>query len=83
MNLGDRVRIKSVPPHLKDDEHLQTRSLFQKCVGNTFIVAGIEQPEGMSQKLVRLDVGHIVGQQPYAHTIWIEEEFVELDSSAR
>ena len=30
MNVGDRVRIKSVPPHLKDDEQLHTRSLFQK-----------------------------------------------------
>jgi hypothetical protein len=83
MKVGDRVRITGVPPNLKDDEDLQTLSLFQKCVGKTFVVAGIEEPEGLAQKLLRFDVGHVVGEQTYAHTIWIEQEFVELDSSAR
>jgi hypothetical protein len=63
MKIGDRVRITGVPPNLKDDEDLQTLSLFQKCVGKTFVVAGIEEPEGLQQKLVRLDVGHVVGEQ--------------------
>lgn len=81
MKIGDRVRITGVPPHLKDDEDLQTLSLFQKCVGKTFVVTGIEEPEGLQQKLVRLDVGHVVGEQTHVHTIWIEQEFVELDLS--
>jgi hypothetical protein len=82
MDVGDRMRVTGVPPDLKDDDNLQTRSLFQKCVGKTFVVAGIEQPEGLPHRLLRLDVGNVVGKQPYLHTIWIEQEFVELDSSA-
>ncbi len=77
MKVGDTVRIKGIPPNLKDNEQLQTRSLFAKCVGRTFVVAGIESPEGSPHRLVRLDVGHVIGVASYLHTIWVEEEFVE------
>lgn len=81
MNLGDTVRVIGVPPNLKDDEHLKTRTLFEKCVGKEFVVAGIEQPEGFPSRLVRLDVGHVVGEEPFLHTIWIEEEYIQIHSS--
>jgi hypothetical protein len=78
MNIGDTVTVRGVPPDLKDDEHLKTRTLFEKCVGREFVVAGIEQPEGLLHRLVRLDVGQVVGEAPFRHTIWIEEEYVQL-----
>jgi len=78
MNIGDTVRIKGIPPNLPDCEELQTRRLFEKCLGKTFVVAGVEMPEGLGQQLLRLDVGHVVGEESYKHTIWIEEEFVEV-----
>jgi hypothetical protein len=78
MDIGDTVTVTGVPPNVKDDEHLKTRTLFEKCVGREFVVAGIEQPEGLPSRLVRLDVGHVVGEAHFRHTIWIEEEYVQL-----
>lgn len=78
MHVGDRVKVVGVPANLRDDDDLETRTLFQRCVGETFVVAGIEQPEGLPHRLVRLDVGQVIGEQPFVHTIWIEEELVEL-----
>ena len=81
MNIGDTVKVIGVPPNLRDDEDMRTRMLFQKCVGESFVVAGIERPEGLPHRLVQLDVGHVLGEEPYVHTIWIEEELVELNST--
>jgi hypothetical protein len=78
MNVGDTVSIKGIPTDVKDDEHLKTRTLFEKCVGREFVIAGIEQPEGFPSRFVRLDVGHVVGEEPFRHTIWVEEEYVQL-----
>ena len=81
MKVGDRIKVTGIPPNLRDVGDMKTRSLFQKCVGETFIVAGIDKPEGVPHKLLRLDVGHMLGEEPFLHTIWIEEEFVEPDPS--
>jgi hypothetical protein len=81
VKIGDKIRITGIPSNVRDVGDMKTQSLFQKCVGQTFAVAGIEQPEGVPFKLLRLDVGHMFGEEPYLHTIWIEEEFVELASS--
>jgi len=77
MNAGDVVRLKCIPPGIRDDEDLKTRSLFETCIGRTFVVAGIDRPEGVPQPLVRLDVGHVLGKPDYLHRIWVEQEFVE------
>jgi len=81
MKIGDTVRVKCVPSDLKDDEVMQTLSLFEKCVGGSFAVAGFREVEGMSQRLVELQVGNVLGVEPYIHSIWIEEEFVETEVS--
>ena len=78
MEVGDTVTVTGVPPDVKDDEHLKTRSLLEACVGRQFVVAGIEQPEGFPYCLVRLDVGHVVGEEPFKHTVWLEEGYVQL-----
>jgi len=77
LRVDDRVKVIGVPPNLKDDVDLQTRALFKKCVNQVFVVAGIEQPEGLPERLIRLDVGQVLGEEPHTNTIWIEESFVE------
>ena len=72
MKPGDIVRIVQIPAGLRDDEDLRTKSLFELCLGRSFPVAEIERG------LIKLDVGKVVGEPSYMHTIWIEPELVEI-----
>ena len=67
-----------VPPNLHDDEKLNSRALFEACVGETFRIQGIETHEGLSSKLVKLDVGRVLSKRSWEHTIWIESESVRV-----
>lgn len=78
MKIGDKVRIVGIPPGVRDEDDLKTRSLFESCLGKVFQVEGLDKVEGLEHPLVRLDVGHVVGKKPWEHTIWVEPEFVEL-----
>ncbi len=69
MRVGDKVRLTGIPPGIHDDEKLQTRTLFEKCVGQTFTVAGLETVEGLPYQLVQLDVGHVIGEGSYLESI--------------
>ena len=71
MKIGDKVRIAAIPPNLPEGD-MMTRSLFEKCLGNIFAVSEFDE-----NGFLRLDVGHIVNEPAYCHTIWIESEFVE------
>ncbi|WP_053235457.1 hypothetical protein [Sandaracinus amylolyticus] len=73
MKPGDRVRLVSVPDGLRDDEQLSTKSLFEACLGRTFVVQAIQPMEG-SRFLVELHVGHVVGTQDFVHSIWVEPD---------
>jgi hypothetical protein len=77
VNPGDRVRVIAIPSDLRDDPRLKTCEVFQKCLGHTFTVMGIDEIAGLSQRLVRLDVGEITGQESFMETIWIEPEYLE------
>jgi hypothetical protein len=57
---------------------LQTRTLFEKCLGQSFVIAAVESFEGVPFPLARIDVGHVVGKEPWEHTIWVEQEYLEL-----
>lgn len=81
MKIGDRVKLIGIPPDTHDDEELQTRTLFEKCLGKTFTVAGLETVEGLPYQLVQLDVGNILGQAPYLQTIWVEPEYLQVETS--
>ncbi|MFY9843640.1 MAG: hypothetical protein WA718_05610 [Terriglobales bacterium] len=81
MKTGDKVRLIGIPPDAHDDEELATRTLFEKCLGRTFTVAGFETVEGLPYRLVQLDVGHILGQDPHLQTIWVEPEYLQLETS--
>ena len=58
---------------------MQTRTLFEKCLGRTFVIAAMESVEGLTYPLARLDVGHVIGEEPWKHTIWVETEYLELE----
>src|SRR3954451_4944043 len=75
---GDLVKLVDLPPNLSDAGHQPTRTLFQKCVGRVFAIAGVEPVESMSTPLAGLDIGDIIGPEPWEHTIWVEPEYLHL-----
>jgi hypothetical protein len=81
MKAGDTVRLIGIPRDMRDDDKMQTRTLFEECLGKTFTVLGMDDFEGVPFKLAKLDVGHVIGEKSYMHTIWVEEEYLGLDSS--
>jgi hypothetical protein len=81
VKIGDKVRLIGIPPDAHDDEKLQTRTLFEKCLGKIFAVAGLETVEGLPYQLVQLDVGDILGEASYLETIWVEPEYLEPEEA--
>lgn len=71
------MRVIGIPPDARDDAELQTRALFEKCLGKVFVIDGFEHVEGLPCELLRLDVGHVVGKASYMETIWVEAQYVE------
>ncbi len=71
MQIGDKVEVLRIPANLPDGD-LQTRHLFEKCVGRVFPIVGFQGD------LLELEVGEVAGEQPYMHSIWIEPEHVKL-----
>jgi len=80
MKVGDRVKLIGIPPDAKDDAELQTRTLFEKCLGKTFLVRAMESVDGLPYQLAVLDVGEVLGEPSYLHTIWVEPEYLELEN---
>ena len=80
MKIGDKVRLIRIPPNLRDDEKLGTCSLFEKCLGKAFPIAGLQSVEGLSYQLVQLDVGHVLGKPEYMDSVWVEPEYLLLES---
>jgi len=80
VKIGDRVRLVGIPPDAHDDEVLQTRTLFEKCLGETFTIAGLETVEGLPYQLVQLNVGHVRGKASYLETIWVEPEYLQIEA---
>jgi hypothetical protein len=70
MKIGDKVRVLKAPPILPEGE-LNTREVFARCVGKIFPIVGFQN------NLLELEVGEVMGEPPYMHSIWIEPEFVE------
>lgn len=77
MKAGDIVKLVGIPPNLTDLEDLPTRTLFEKCLGQVFVVAGVETVDGVPTPLARLDVGHVVGDEPWKQTVWVELEYLQ------
>ncbi len=81
MKAGDIVKLIGIPPNLRDDEELQTRTLFEKCLGQSFVIAAVESFKGVPFPLAKIDVGHVIGKEPWEHTVWVEMEYLQLQSS--
>jgi hypothetical protein len=77
---GDIVTLVGVPPHLRDRGELQTHRLFVKCLGKKFRIVRIEHVEGLAHPLARLDVGHVLGEESWKHTIWVEPEYLQIET---
>jgi len=82
MKTGDKVRVVRIPAELSDNE-LGTKEVFQRCVGRIFPIVNVKVLEETQQRLLELEVGEVVGEPAYMHSIWIEPEFVELVENAR
>ena len=63
MKAGDTVRLIGIPPDVKDDHELRTRTLFEKCLGRAFSIIALETVDGLPHQLVRLDVGRVLSKQ--------------------
>jgi hypothetical protein len=70
--LNQRVRVIGIPPGLPQDD-LNTSELFAKCLGDSFEVVG------QNGDLLELAVGEAIDVAAYLHSIWIEEQYTEVD----
>ncbi len=75
MKVGDTVKIIGIPPDVRDDDELKTRTLFETCLGKTFQIESLERVEGLDYPLIELRVGS-------SDRIWIEPCYVELVTPA-
>jgi hypothetical protein len=74
MNVGDKVRLISLPPGLPvGDAKLPTKAIIEKCIGREFLIAEFNEV-GMAE----LDIGSVTGS--VGETIWVEPQFLELIS---
>ena len=78
LRIGDRIRILRLPDGLADDEVLQTKALFELCLGGVFPIAGIVPAKENNSQLLELEVGEVLGEFAAKHSIWIESDLVEL-----
>ena len=81
MKAGDTAKLIGIPPNVRNDEEFETRSLFEKCVGKSFVIDAVESFNGVPFPLARIDVGQVIGKQPWVHSIWVEMEYLELQES--
>ncbi|MGB5215395.1 MAG: hypothetical protein WBN88_17325 [Anderseniella sp.] len=74
VKIGDRVRLVAIPDDLPPDDEpgaLDTNSLFQRCLGRVFPVAGFN-----ALGYVELEVGEVNGQPPSMESIWVEPRYL-------
>jgi len=76
MKPRDTVKLIGIPPNVRNDEQLQTRALFEKCLGQSLAIAAVESFEGVPFPLARIDVGHVM-KEPWEHTIWVDKYRIE------
>jgi hypothetical protein len=77
MKAGETVKLIGIPPNLSDKEDMPTRTLFEKCLGKSFVVEAVESVEGVPFPLTKLDVGHVIGEESWKQTIWVEPEYLQ------
>lgn len=80
MKAGDTAKLIGIPPDAHDGDECKTRTLFEKCLGQSFVISAVESFEGVPFPLARIEVGHVVGKQPWEHSIWVEREYLEFET---
>jgi len=65
---------------VRDDERFRTRTLFDKCLGKSFVIAAIDSFEGLPFPLARIEIGRELGKEFRGHTIWVELEYLQLQN---
>ena len=73
VNVGTHVRLIGVPGGLEDYPDLPTKSIFKRCVGQEFVIAGYNEV-GMAE----LEVESVTGN--FGESIWVEPCFLEIVS---
>ncbi|MCA1398397.1 MULTISPECIES: hypothetical protein [Bradyrhizobium] len=68
MKIGDRVEVVAIPDALPED--MGTRTLLTRCLGRHFPIVDLKGD------LVELEVGEVVEESSYMHSIWIERDYV-------
>jgi hypothetical protein len=81
MNVGDKVKLIGIPPDTHDVDDMHTLTIFQRCLGNVFPIAGVDVVEGLKHPIVKLEVGHVIGRRPSEEVIWVEPRYLELVNS--
>lgn len=81
MLIGDQVRLIGIPPKPTDNKKSSTLTLFQKCLGKTFVIRGVHNVDRLAYPLIQLDVGHIIGIEDYMESIYVEPEYLEVVST--
>jgi hypothetical protein len=73
LKIGEKVLVARVPDAVlrRKADHLNTRRISELCIGRVFPIAGL------SNGLIELHVGEVVGQPAYIHSIWIEPDCIE------
>ena len=71
MKIGSKVRLIGIPPKLPEKPDMPTQSVFKRCLGHEFVVAGFNDL-GMAELRVESVTGSV------GETIWVETEFLEL-----
>ena len=82
---GQHVRLLQVPPSVEavpdEQDEMNTKNIFRECIGQVFRVRGIgtNNPHGETDhiELWVLD-GLDCDDQSEGHTIWVEQEYVEV-----
>jgi hypothetical protein len=77
---GDKVRLIGIPPDAKDDKNLQTRMLFEACLGKVFTIEEVIPTEDY-EPMFELKVGHVLGKPTHEHKIWVESRYLEKVNS--
>lgn len=72
MKVGDIVCLVRLPERLKDAPGFNTIDLFTRCLGRSFPVVGVDQG------FVELEVGHVLGEAPVMHSIFVEPDCLEV-----
>jgi hypothetical protein len=78
MNIGDFVRLTRIPPKLAELQDTETHRLFELSLGRPFPIAAFNVPAGFPIRMVELHVDEVLGKAACIHSIWVEEDCLEV-----